>query len=111
MTRWNKVHYPPAPEDPLPPERRVVLVWCGDENDSHFLPYCAYVRYSGGDVNAPFFVVYHGNTDRPTDVVAWCDCLPATGPDWLSDAAMYNATQPYGRGFPARAASVKRTEE
>lgn len=82
--KWHRVSHPIQPGEPVPPERKVVLVWCeGKTSDSHYLPWCGYLRYAAGDPNCPFFVVYHGNPDLPADVVAWCDCLPENGPDWV----------------------------
>lgn len=105
---WNLVSYPIGTSDVLPPERKVVTVWCGghDASGKHVgsaaLPYLAYLRYSGGEQDKPFFVVYHGSQDRPVDVIAWCDCLPDSGPEWVANAAMYSREQATGRGFPAR---------
>jgi len=80
---WRKVSHPIEPDDPLPPERKVVAVWCaGRETGSAALPYVGYVRYASGELDSPYFVVYHGNSDRPVDVIAWCDCVPEVGPSW-----------------------------
>lgn len=98
---WRTVHCPIHPDDPLPPERKVVLVWLGDASDRNALPFCGYIRYAAGDVNCPYFVVYHGNSQIGSDVVAWCDCLPNSGPD-LPQARMFSDKQQAGRGFPAR---------
>lgn len=104
--KWNRVHFPIQPDDPLPPERKVVLVWCDEQPEKSrggsALPYCGYIRYAAGDLNCPFFVVYHGNDQRSTAVIAWCDCLPDRGPDWAKNTGIYNEGQPEGRGFPAR---------
>lgn len=75
---WMKCHYPIQIGDPLPPERKTVLVWCEGPNSA--LPYCGYLRYGAGDRFSPYFVVYHGNPDRPSSVIAWSDCLPDKPP-------------------------------
>lgn len=97
---WYKVCFPIAPTDPLPAERKTVLVWL----DGHALPFCGYVRYAAGELDSPYFVVYHGNDKIGANVVAWCDCLPSYGPDWL-DTRTYNRSQPAGRGYCARPAT------
>jgi len=83
-TKWHKVSHPIAKGEYIPPERKVVLVWLGNEKESHYLPYCGYIRYAAGDKDCPYFVVYHGNPKIGTDVIAWCDCLPKSGPDFLT---------------------------
>jgi hypothetical protein len=85
------------PGDHIPAERKAVLVWL---RGSH-LPFCGYIRYAAGDQACPYFVVYHGNQEIGHDVVAWCDCLPDTGPDFPT-AKMYSEQQATGRGFPER---------
>ena len=92
---WHNVSNPIDPSDPLPPERKVVLVWM----EGKALPFCGYVRYAAGDKDCPYFVVYR--TVDPVKVVAWCDCLPDTGPE-LDSAIMYSRQQATGRGYPAR---------
>ena len=105
---WNQVSYPIDPADGLPPERKVVAVWCGGHDargkdvGAAYLPFLGYIRYSGGERDKPYFVVYHGNNALPVDVVAWCDCLPDTGPEWTDKASMYTREQATGRGFPLR---------
>ena len=100
MAEWHYVSgNQPSPHEPLPPERKTVLVWL---EGSH-LPFCGYVRYAAGDKDCPYFVVYHGNTDIGAEVRAWCDCLPDDGPN-LPNAQMYARYQATGRGFPARLA-------
>jgi hypothetical protein len=105
---WNQVSCPINQADPLPPERKVVAVWCdghngiGEHVGGEYLPYMGYVRYSGGERDKPFFVVYHGCPSNPVDVIAWCDCLPDTGPEWTDKASMYSREQASGRGFPLR---------
>lgn len=75
-TSWIRVHHPLQSNDPIPPERKAVLVWL----ESSALPFCAYIRvHSSG----PFWVVYHGSEQRGVDVIGWCDCLPAKAPDWV----------------------------
>jgi hypothetical protein len=96
MSTWQNVNFPLLPGDPLPAERKTVLVWL---EDAH-LPFCGYVRYAAGDVNSPYFVVYHGNPKIGTRVVAWCDCLPDTGPE-VPTAGMYTCERNAGRGYPA----------
>lgn len=64
-----------------PRERKVVLVWLRDK----CLPFCGYMRYAAGDRDSPYFVVYHGNVIIGADVVAWCDCLPELGPEWIGE--------------------------
>ena len=76
MAKWTHVHYPIEPQDFIPAERRVVLVWLG----TNALPFCGYIRYAAGDKDCPYFVVYHGNIEIGTDVIAWCDCAPKEGP-------------------------------
>lgn len=97
---WNDVHYPIQPSDPLPPERKVVLVWLA----GFALPFCGYIRYASGDKQCPYFVVYHGNPNKGAEVIAWCDCLPDHGPN-RNEASMYNTEQKNGRGYPARRAA------
>jgi len=100
---WVRVSYPIGSSDALPPERKVVTVWCeGERSRKAYLPYLGYVRYAAGDPESPYFVVYHGNSARPTDVIAWCDCLPDRGPEWTDKAKLYTSQQALGRGFPAR---------
>lgn len=62
--------------DGFPPQRKVVLVWIRGSA----LPFCAYMKYAAGDEDCPYWVVYHGNSDRGSDVTAWCDCLPDAPP-------------------------------
>ncbi len=108
---WHEVHYPIALSDPLPAERRVVLVWCGGEkSDLVFAPWLGYIHYAAGCRDSPVFVVYHGNRDLPVDVVAWCDCLPNEGPAWLDTTEKHDREQPAGRGFPARSGNSERGE-
>ncbi len=113
---WNQVSCPINPSDPLPPERKVVAVWCGGHNGignyvgANGLPDLGYIRYSAGERDKPFFVVYHGNNQRPVDVIAWCDCLPNIGPEWTNKAGMYNREQATGRGFPLRRGKRKETQ-
>lgn len=95
---WNLVSYPIEPGDPLPPERKVVLVWL----KKSALPFCGYVRYAAGDETCPYFVVYHGNEKRGSEVVAWCDCLPDKGPPGFDETRLYDQDQATGRGFAAR---------
>jgi len=90
---WHLIKNPIEPEDKLPPERKVVLVFV----KGSYLPYCAYIRYSAGDINCPYFVVYR--SDKGAEVWAWCDCLPE-GPH-STEAGFYNANRE-GNGFPAR---------
>lgn len=94
---WHRVSTPIQPNEHIPPERKVVLVWL---RDTH-VPFCGYIRYAAGDIACPFFVVYHGNTDIGADVIAWCDCLPDGGPDVI-EARMYSRQNKTGRGFPER---------
>jgi hypothetical protein len=94
---WNPVSNPILPSESIPAERRVVLVWLR----GHALPFCGYIRYAAGDRSSPYFVVYHGNSEIGSDVVAWCDCLPSNGPD-IDAAKMYTKEQEKGRGFAAR---------
>jgi hypothetical protein len=91
---WVRVHHPICIGDSLPPERRCVLVWCA----SSHLPWVGYLRYAAGCLDSPFFVVPHGNPNRGTDVIAWCDCLPTEPPEGFPNMNLA------GRGFPARVA-------
>lgn len=87
---WVRVHYPLTVDDPVPPERKVVAVMLGNNEKPEkrcVLPMCGYLRYSGGDRNRPYFVVYHGNPMLPADVIAWCACIPE-----------YESLQPAPRG-------------
>ena len=97
FSNWVQVSCPIKPDDCIPAERRVVLVWV----DGKSLPFCGYIRYSAGDERYPYFVVYHGNSDIGANVIAWCDCLPDEGPGWV-DSRLYDKDQPGGRGFKAR---------
>lgn len=94
---WNYVSTPIRPDEYIPAERKVVLVWL----QKTYLPFCGYIRYAAGDPNCPYFVVYHGNSYIGADVIAWCDCLPDVGPD-AETAAMYSQDQKTGRGRPER---------
>ncbi len=89
---WHRVSNPIEPHEALPAERRPVLVWL----DNKYLPFCGYVRYLGNGL--PYFVVYHGDVHFVGNVVAWCDCLPTSGPEnvptWKPSLM--------GRGHPAR---------
>lgn len=100
---WQKVNHPLQPDDPLPAERKVVLVWLRAEH----LPFCGYIRYAAGDPDCPYFVVYHGNTDLGAEVVAWCDCLPEEGPPDIDSARSYTYERNKGRGLPARGLSPR----
>ncbi len=91
---WVPVHHPIGIGDRLPAEPRPVLVWCAGST----LPWVGYLRYAAGCLDSPFFVVPHGNPDRPTDVIAWCDCLPTEAPPG------FPAWSLAARGFPARTA-------
>ena len=93
MADWHLVNWPIRPENKLPPERKVVLVFV----EGSMLPYCGYIRYAAGDINCPYFVVYRA--DKGAEVWAWCDCLPK-GPD-NTKAEFYNHNFA-GRGFPKR---------
>lgn len=99
---WNPVSCPIAKGESIPAERRCVLVWV---RGSH-LPFCGYIRYAAGDRECPFFVVYHGNQEISAEVLAWCDCLPDSGPD-VPEGSTYSREQRDGRGFPARATIAK----
>ncbi len=94
---WHPVSTPIQESQHIPAERKAVLVWL---RQSH-LPFCGYIRYAAGDKDSPYFVVYHGNSEIGSDVVAWCDCLPDQGPD-VPTATMYSQQQKTGRGFPER---------
>lgn len=94
---WHYVSNPILPNEHIPAERRIVLVWLRE----HTLPFCGYIRYASGSKDSPFFVVYHGNPEKGSDVVAWCDCLPDNGPS-IDTAKMYNKEQLEGRGYPER---------
>ena len=97
---WHLVSMPIRPDEHIPGERKIVLVWLRNRH----LPFCGYIRYAAGDRGCPYFVVYHGNTEIGSDVVAWCDCLPTIGPD-VPTARMYTEEQAIGRGFPERVAN------
>lgn len=94
---WHYVSTPIDPSETLPAERKTVLVWLKEKH----LPFCGYIRYSAGEKDCPYFVVYHENG---ANVVAWCDCLPVKGPE-SETAKMYSAQQATGRGYPARTAA------
>ena len=87
---WLSVSCPVAPGDPLPRERKPVLVWC----EGSAIPWVGYVRYAAGDPESPYFVVPHGNLDRSTRVVAWSDCIPQTAPKGFAPMSVH--------GRPAR---------
>jgi hypothetical protein len=97
QVNWNSVSNPITPDEEIPAERKVVLVWLAESA----LPYCGYIRYAAGDIDCPYFVVYHGNSERGSNVIAWCDCLPGKGPDH-PNAKTYTRDQKSGRGYPAR---------
>lgn len=101
---WHLVNSPIQPEDKIPAERKVVLVFV----EGSSLPYCAYIRYASGDINCPYFVVYHGSKDRSTKVWAWCDCLPK-GPD--NDVVEFYNHNFEGRGYPKRGFEDLPTQE
>ena len=105
-TKWNFVSNPIHQNDYIPAERKVVLVWLKEKH----LPFCGYIRYAAGDRNCPYFVVYHGNTEIGSDVLAWCDCLPDKGPD-LPESRMFSKQQKKGRGFPKRKPCSKFTKD
>jgi len=88
---WIPTHQPPRPGDRLPKERRTVLVWLA----GHALPFCGYVRWFS---HGPCWVVYHGNTEIGTEVVAW-STQRLTGP--TADATQWM------RGRGKRAQTVK----
>jgi hypothetical protein len=94
---WHRVSNPIGLNEHIPAERKVVLLWL---RDTH-LPFCGYIRYSGGELDKPFFVVYHGNENIGADVIAWCDCLPDGGPD-VESARMYSRQNRTGRGIGER---------
>lgn len=97
---WHHVSNPIEPDEHIPAERKVVLVWLRDKA----LPFCGYIRYAAGCEDSPYFVVYHGNANVGSDVIAWCDCLPDTGPD-VPSAAAYSKQQATGRGKRERKGS------
>lgn len=86
--KWFAVSNPIKLDEKVPPEKKIVLVWLRDR----LMPYCGFLRYAAGDKNCPYFVVYHGNPEIGSDVVAWSDCLPDTGPDF-ENCAKYNKYQ------------------
>lgn len=94
---WHRVSNPIEPHEAIPAERRVVLCWLADS----YLPFCGYIRYSGGDPNCPYFVIYDGNERIGANVVAWCDCLPLDGPANVKTST--GMMRP--RGFPERPAT------
>jgi hypothetical protein len=89
---WHPVSTPIKPNEHIPAERKAVLVWLRE----NYMPFCAYIRYAAGDRNSPYFVVYHGNSQIGSDVVAWCDCLPDQGPNFPT-AQKYSKEQKTGR--------------
>lgn len=97
---WHYVSNPIQLNEHIPAERKIVLVWLKQKH----LPFCGYIRYLGGGKECPYFVVYHGNNEIGSDVIAWCDCLPNEGPD-LPSSEMYTRQQRTGCGRAARAYS------
>ena len=93
MPDWIPTHNPPRLAMPLPPHGKCVLAWLADG----MLPVTAYVaettvprsRYR----RAQWLVVRHtGAIALGANVIAWCDCLPARGPEGVADA-MYRQRQ------------------
>lgn len=76
---WHPVSHPLVPDADLPPANKVVLVWI----EGAYLPFCGYLKFAAGDRLSPYFVVYHGNPERGSKVLAWSDCLPDEGPSFL----------------------------
>ena len=64
LSPWVMSSQPLQQDEGLPAEREVVLVWL----TSRALPFCGYIRYNS---DGPYWVVYHGNTEIGSDVVAW----------------------------------------
>lgn len=95
---WHSVSNPIAAGEHIPAERKTVLVWLREIH----LPFCGYIRYAAGDSLCPYFVVYHGNRELGSNVVAWCDCLPDKGPEGAETANTYTEQQATGRGFGER---------
>lgn len=82
-------------QQPLPPERRFVLVRVDIPVEPHQRPAIAvgYMKFGGGDPDSPYFVT----PSVPGEVIAWCDCLPdMTAADlWKPPAKCHgNATTP-----------------
>jgi len=102
QVKWSDVSNPIKPEEKIPAERKVVLVWLAES----YLPFCGYIKYAAGDRECPYFVVYHGNPELGSNVVAWCDCLPDKGPDH-PNAEMYTRDQKSGSGYAARRSRKK----
>jgi hypothetical protein len=81
---WHRFDGTGSP-DPLPPERRRVLVQISPRVDiGDRVPAIAvgYLRYGAGDLGSPYFVV--PSFGRVFQVIAWCDCLPddLNPPEW-----------------------------
>lgn len=66
----------------LPPIYRYVLVKLDTQVSNLGAVGVGYLKFSGGDSDAPFFVV-PGVPGKPTH---WCDCLPGdfAAPDWCA---------------------------
>jgi hypothetical protein len=72
---WIPTCNKPDPRSPLPPERRVVLLWLKDRR----LPWCGYLRYAAGDKECPYWVLYR--VDVPGfEITHYADCLPVNVP-------------------------------
>lgn len=61
-------------DQPLPPERKHVLVQVAERNEEGMPPTVAvgYMKFAAGDKLSPHFIVPGVGGIR----VAWCDCLP-----------------------------------
>lgn len=72
------------PGNPLPPERRYVLLQLAGDERSDARPSVAvgWLKFAAGDLTCPFFVVPNGPSradGRLCHITHWADCL---GDDW-----------------------------
>jgi hypothetical protein len=75
MPNWIRF----APGEPLPPERRYVMIQIDEERATGSAPAVGvgYLRFAAGDLRSPQFIV--PGARRGFRVTHWADCL---GDDW-----------------------------
>lgn len=80
--KWIEYSESKWADQPLPPERKHVLVQIAARPEEGMPPAVAvgYMRYAAGDKNSPVFTI----PGVGGSVVAWCDCLgdDFTAPLW-----------------------------
>lgn len=99
-------------QQPLPPERKLVMVQSEGRTAKGLPPSVSvgYLRFAAGEKDSPFFVV--PGVERGKDV-AWCDCLPEGfgAPLWAGyPHTTSGVSAPDAQMFPA-SAPASATEE